>query len=135
MLAFGKCPMKWQTSLIKNAIQHGVDFLFRTDPAKADYPSGYSDKPSQNWWKFGFPIFYVTDLLQVVEAFVSLGYGSDPRLANAISIIREKQDTAGRWPLEYAYTDKTWAYFGAKGQPNKWVTLRALRVLKAVGSG
>lgn len=134
MLAFGKWPEKRRTPLIERAIQHGIDFLFSTDPAKADYPSGYSDKPSQNWWKFGFPIFYVTDLLQIVEALVSLGYGNDPRLANAISVIREKQDAAGRWPLEYDYAGKTWVNFGAKKQPNKWVTLRALRVLKAIGA-
>jgi hypothetical protein len=135
MLALGKWPKKRGTPLIKRAIQQGVDFLFSTDPAKADYPSGFSNKPSQNWWKFGFPIFYVTDLLQIVEALVSLGYGDDPRLSNALSLIREKQDTAGRWPLEYDYSGKTWVNFGTKEQPNKWVTLRALRVLKAVGTG
>ena len=133
MLAFGKWPAKRRTPLMKRAIQHGVDFLFSVDPATADYPTGYSTKPSQNWWKFGFPIFYVTDLLQNVEALVELGYGHDPRLANALAMIRDKQDAQGRWPLEYDYTGKTWVNFGPKKQPNKWVTLRALRVLKAVG--
>ena len=134
MLAFGKWPVKRRTPLIKRAIQHGVDFLFRTDPATADYPTGFSDKPSQNWWKFGFPIFYVTDLLQNVEALVGLGLGDDPRLAKALAIVREKQDSKGRWPLEYDYTGKTWVDFGPKKQPNKWVTLRALRVLRATGA-
>ncbi len=132
MLAFGKWPQERRSPLVERAIQQGVDFLFGADPARADYPCGYSTKPSQNWWKFGFPVFYVTDLLQIVEALASLGYGSDPRLSNALSLIREKQDSAGRWPLEYDYTGKTWVDFGAKKQPNKWVTLRALRVLKAV---
>lgn len=132
MLAFGKLPKKKRTKLINNAIDTGVDFLFSTDPAQADYPCGYADQPSGNWWKFGFPVFYVTDLLQNVEALVGLGYGKDPRLANALAIIREKQDAQGRWAMEYDYTSKTWGNFGAKKQPNKWVTLRALRVLKAV---
>jgi hypothetical protein len=111
-----------------------VDFLFSTDPAEANYPSGYNNKPSGNWWKFGFPVFYVTDILQIVEALVGLGYGDDPRLAKAIKTINEKQDDQGRWPLEYDYTGKTWVNFGAKQQPNKWVTLRALRVLKSSNS-
>jgi hypothetical protein len=132
MLAFSKLPKEKRTGLINNAINAGVDFLFSKDPAKADYPSGYSQKPSGNWWKFGFPVFYVTDILQIVEALVGLGYGNDPRLANALNIICEKQDSQGRWLLEYDYTGKTWLDFGAKKQPNKWVTLRALRVLKAV---
>jgi len=132
MLSFGKLPKKKRTKLINNAIDIGIDFLFSKDPAQADYPSGYSKKPSGNWWKFGFPVFYVTDLLQNVEALVSLGYGKDPRLANALAIIREKQDSQGRWLMEYDYIGKTWIDFGAKKQPNKWVTLRGLRVLKAV---
>jgi hypothetical protein len=132
MLAFSKLPKWRKTKLIEDAISAGVDFLFSKDPARADYPCGYSAKPSQNWWKFGFPVFYVTDLLQNVEALVGLGYGKDHRLANAINVIREKQDGQGHWLLEYDYSGKTWLDFGAKKQPNKWVTLRALRVLKAL---
>lgn len=132
MLAFGKLPVKRRTPLIENAIKHGVEFLFSTDPAAANYPSGFSAKPSGDWWRFGFPVFYVTDLLQNVEALAQLGYGQDPRLANAVKLIREKQDADGRWLLDYDYTGKTWVNFGDMRAPNKWVTLRALRTLKAV---
>jgi hypothetical protein len=79
---------------------------------------------------FGFPVFYVTDLLQIVEALALLGHAADPRLANTLALVRDKQDAQGRWPLEYAYGSKTWGDFGRKGRPNKWVTLRALRALK-----
>lgn len=76
------------------------------------------------------PVFYVTDLLQNVAALTALGYGADPRLQNALNIIRNKQDDDGRWALENTYT--TWVDFGHLKHPNKWVTLRALRVLKSV---
>jgi hypothetical protein len=132
MLTFSKWPVERRTPLIERAITQGVDFLLSVDPATADYPTGMADRPSSNWWKFGFPVFYVTDLLQLVEALARLGYGADPRLANALTILREKQDSQGRWSLEYEYTGKTWVNYGAKKQPNKWVTLRALRVLKSV---
>jgi hypothetical protein len=132
MLAFSKWPKERRTPVISRAIQEGVDFLFSTDPALADYPSGYSPKPSGNWWKFGFPVFYVTDLLQNVEVLVALGYGNDLRLRNALTVIREKQNAHGQWILEYDYAGKTWVDFGPKKRPNKWVTLRALRVLRAI---
>lgn len=132
MLAFAKWPVKRRTPLIKRAIKRGVDFLLGTDPASALYPTRGSNRPSPNWRKFGFPVFYVTDLLQNVEALAGLGYGHDPRLANALAIIREKQDSNGRWSLDYEYAGKTWVDYGPKKQPNQWVTLRALRVLKAV---
>ena len=132
MLAFSVLPVERHTPLIKQAIQEGIDFLFSVDPATAAYPCGFSKKPSRNWWKFGFPVFYITDLLQIIEALVALGYGKYPRLANALDLVLGKQDGEGRWPLEYDYKGKTWVDYGAKKQSNKWVTLRALRVLKAV---
>jgi hypothetical protein len=131
MLAFGHWPVERRTPLIQRAIEAGAEFLLGVDPATAAYPTGYAAKPSGNWWKFGFPVFYVTDILQIAEALAALGYAGDPRLAGALALIRSKQDAQGRWPLEYDYTGKTWINFGAKKQPNKWVTLRALRVLKA----
>jgi hypothetical protein len=132
MLAFSKLPLGMHTPLIDKAIQQGVEFLFSVDPAGATYPSGWNDKPSGNWWKFGFPVFYVTDILQIAEALVNLGYGIDPRLSKTLALIEEKQNSDGRWLLEYDYTGKTWVDFGQKKQPNKWVTLRAYRVMRKV---
>jgi len=131
MLALSRLPVQKRSALIKRAIRQGVDFFFSVDPSTAKYPNGWAEKPSGNWWKFGFPVFYVTDILQIAEALVGLGYGRDPRLASTLELVRSKQDDAGRWPLEYNYDGKTWMRFGKMKEPNPWVTLRALRVLKA----
>ena len=133
MLALSQWPGQQRTPVMKRAIKQGAEFLLGVDPATAAYPAGFSSKPSQSWWKFGFPVFYVTDVLQIVEALAAIGYGHDRRLANAMTLIRDKQDDQGRWLLEYDYTGKTWGDFGRKKQPNKWVTLRAVRALKATG--
>ncbi len=132
MLAFGRLPKTKHTPLIERAIQKGTDFLLGVDPMTAAYPVTLSEKPSRNWWKFGFPVFYITDLLQLAEALVSLGYGNNPRLKSTLQFIIDKQDADGRWQLEYHYNGKTWVNVGRAGQPNPWVTLRALRVLKAI---
>jgi hypothetical protein len=134
MMAFGGLPKSLRTALVTRAIKQGSDFLLGVDPALALYPAGYSNKPSPNWWKFGFPVFYITDLLQNIEALVSLGFGRDRRLSNAISVVREKQEAEGVWPLEYDYAGKIWANFGLKKALNKWVTLRAVRMLRALPS-
>mgnify|MGYP001123018855 CR=1 FL=1 len=130
MLAFGALPEQHRSALINRAIKAGIEFILGVDPVTAEYPSGWNDKPSGNWWKFGFPVFYVTDLLQIVESLVALGYSRDPRLENSLTFILQKQDEDGRWPLEYSYAGKTRVDFGEKKAPNKWVTIRALRVLK-----
>ena len=132
LLALSQIPAEKRSELIQRAIRHGMEFFFSVDPSTADYPTGYAENPSGNLWKFGFPVFYVTDLLQVAEALVSLGYAKDPRLVNTLELIRSKQDEEGRWPLEYNYDGKTWMRFGRMKEPNEWVTLRALRVLKGV---
>jgi hypothetical protein len=133
MLAFSKLPEQRRTPLIRQAIARGIDFLLGGDPAEAPYPHSGNGKPSSRWWQFSFPVFYVTDLLQNVEALTALGLGGDPRLANAIRFILDKQDPDERWALEHHYNDKTWVDFGPKKQPNKWVTYRAMRVLRQAG--
>jgi hypothetical protein len=130
MLALAVLPGR-KPPLVRRAISRGAEFLLDGNPAQAGYPNGWASRPSGNWWKFGFPIFYVTDLLQNVEALAAAGFARDPRLRQAVDLICEKQDDSARWNLEYDYRGKTWVNFGAKGKPNKWVTIRALRVLKA----
>ncbi|MGB8212987.1 MAG: hypothetical protein WCE68_05455 [Anaerolineales bacterium] len=133
MLALARWPVSRRTPLIERAIQQSLDLLFSRDPARADYPTRNAGAPSPNWRKFGFPVFYITDSLQVVEALVALGHGGDARLENAIQLIREKQAAQSGWALEYDYTGKTWVDFGPKNAPNPWVSLRALKVLKEIG--
>jgi hypothetical protein len=130
MLAFSLLVKDQRTAPIQHAIQTGVDFIFSVEPTSANWP--HRKEISKAWWKFGFPVYYVTDLLQIAEAMVPLGYGSDPRMQSLIELIQNKADPQGRYKLEYEYNDKTWASYGIKGEPNKWVTLRALRVLSAI---
>lgn len=130
MLAFSLLPKKKRTVHIEQAIETGVDFLFSVDLMKASWPSRDNAKPSPNWWKFGFPVFYISDLLQTTEALARLGYGKDPRLLETVEFIRSRQNEEGRWRLELDYAERSGMRFGKINQPNKWVTLRALRALK-----
>lgn len=71
MLALSRVPASQRTANIQVAIQVGVDFLLRKDPAQADYPMGYSAKPSRSWFRFGYPVAYVTDVLQNLEVLTA----------------------------------------------------------------
>jgi hypothetical protein len=131
MMAFSRLPVERRSGLIQRAIEAGVDFFFSADPATAGFPGHKSGIPDKRWWQFKYPDFYATDILKVAEALTALGYGGDPRLANTLDLIRGKQDENGKWPLEYIDNNrKMWVKYGSEGKPNKWVTLRALRVLK-----
>lgn len=130
LLALSKVPVARRTPAMNRALAAGAAFLLSRDPAAADYPMGYAAKPNRSWFKFGYPIAYVTDVLQNLEVLVALGYGAHPCLSNGLELVLSKQDGQGRWPLEYTYNGKTWVDVEEKGKASKWVTLRALRVLK-----
>ncbi|MBI2848907.1 MAG: nitrogen fixation protein NifH [Chloroflexi bacterium] len=133
MLALARIPPERRALYVQLAIRQGVDFLLSVDPAAASYPMGWGNrKPSGSWFKLGFPSGYVADVLQNLEALCELGLAKDPRLHPAVEWLRSKQGKQGRWKNEYAYNGKTWVDFEKQGQPSKWVTLRACRVLKAV---
>jgi hypothetical protein len=129
MLALSRIPEASRTAAVQEAIEVGAAFLLSRDPAAADYPMGYSEKPNRSWFKFGYPVGYVTDVLQNLEVLTALGYGGDSRLEAALELLRSKQDERGRWPMEYTYNGKTWVDVEERGKASKWVTLRALRVL------
>jgi len=129
-LALSKVPTSKHSSHVNQAISSCVDFVMSVDPASAEYPHPWAPKPSTSWFKFGFPVFYITDLLQVFEALTALGLKGDKRLKNAVDLVLSKRDKNQRWPMEYTYNGKTWVKIEEKGKPSKWVTLRALRMLK-----
>lgn len=132
--ALSRVPPSARSAAQSRAIRQGADFLLGTDPATAAYPMGSGTKPNGSWFKFGYPMGYVTDVLRIAEVLVALGRGRDRRLRHLRDLILSKRRPDGRWPLEYSYTGKTWFDLGPKRAPNKWVTLRARRALQALTS-
>jgi hypothetical protein len=116
---------------MRRAIQAGADFLLIRDLAAADFP--FTGRISSHWFKFGFPLNYWSDILETAEVLVDLGYGKDRRLAGALRLILSKQDGQGRWKLEHSLNGRMWVDIESRGRPSKWITLRALRVLKRAG--
>jgi hypothetical protein len=128
--ALNRVPAQGRTPIVEAAIEASVDFLLSYDPARADYP--HKERVSSSWFKFGYPLGYVTDVLLNLEALAEAGHGGDPRLDGAVDLVLAKQDGEGRWKMEYSYNGKTWSDVEEKGEPSKWVTLRAARLLKTI---
>jgi hypothetical protein len=128
-----RIPVGRRTPLVARALEQGSAFLLGRDPAIADYPMGWGNtRPSGSWFRLGFPGGYVADVLENLEVLCELRHGDDPRLRPSLDWLLAKQDAHGRWRNEYAYNGKTWTDFEHQGQPGKWVTLRACRVVKAM---
>jgi hypothetical protein len=71
-------------------------------------------------------------MLQTLEALCEAGMAADPRLDRAVDWVAAQQDSQGRWANRYSYAGKLVVDIDRQGQPSKWVTLRACRILKRV---
>lgn len=81
------------------------------------------------WTKFGFPLMYQTDALELLSLFARLKI-HDPRLSDAIELVEKKKNAQGVWKLENSYNDKLLFPIEEKGKDSKWITLRALICLQ-----
>ncbi len=79
---------------------------------------------------FAFPYYWHYDLLRALDYFQQAGAEPDPRMAAAIEVVRSKQQPDGRWLLDHIHPGRVhFDIEGEVGQPSRWNTLRALRVL------
>jgi hypothetical protein len=70
-----------------------------------------------------------SDIIEVVEILRNLEV-KDNRMDSAIKLIKEKQQKNGRWILERTFTNRYLVKLEPKGKASKWITYRALNVLK-----
>lgn len=78
---------------------------------------------------FSFPPRWYYDVLRALDHFRAVGAPRDPRLADAIEVIRRHRQSDGRWPLQNRHRGKVYFDIERLGAPSRWNTLRALRVL------
>src|SRR6202171_1120114 len=83
------------------------------------------------WLQFSFPTRWHYDVLRGLEYFRAAGDPPDPRVGEAIDVLRSKQQTDGTWLLENTHPGAVhFALEDGDGRPSRWNTLRALRVLR-----
>jgi hypothetical protein len=95
----------------------------------ADDPAlHYKDKAG--WKRFGFPLSYNSDALEALAALRAVGEGPRPEYADAIALVRGSAAPDMRWTMRNTFNGKMLADVETKGEPSKWLTLRALQVLE-----
>jgi len=79
-----------------------------------------------------YPVRWFYDALRGLEYLRRARPDRDPRCAEAVELVRGKRGANGLWTLENTHEGPT--LFGMEGEmegfPSRWVTLRALRVLR-----
>jgi hypothetical protein len=83
------------------------------------------------WLQFSFPTRWHYDVLRALDHFRAAGAPPDPRLDEAMELLRSKRQPGGAWLLENTHPGAThFAMEDGDGRPSRWNTLRALRVLR-----
>ena len=78
-----------------------------------------------------FPPYWLYDVLRALDYFRKAGDRPDPRVADAIGLLRSKRGDDGRWLAgEPWHGEVHFAVDAPAGEPSRWNTLRALRVLR-----
>jgi hypothetical protein len=85
---------------------------------------------SPEYLDFAFPYYWRYDVLRALDYFRRSGAQRDSRLAEAVELVRAKRQPDGRWLLDRIHPGRVhFALEGEVGEPSRWNTLRALRVL------
>lgn len=87
-----------------------------------------------NFLKLYFPGRWYYDVLKALDYFRAAGVPYDPRMEDAIEFLSNKRTKQGLWKLASKHPGQTHFEMESAGQPSRWNTLRALRVLKKYSS-
>lgn len=126
--ALAAIPPDRRTPSVERTLADGAEFLLWHHVHRRSHDLTKDSKPG--WRRLGFPLMYQTDVLEILGILTSLGY-RDERMAEALDLVAAKADADGRWHLASTFNDRFVVPIETKGEPSRWVTLRALQVLSA----
>lgn len=125
--ALSEIPAGKRSKAVRFTIEQGVEFILLHHIYKRSHALDRVSRPG--WLRFGFPLMYQTDVLEILGILTKLGC-RDGRMQEAVDLVAAKQGSDGRWKLENTFNGRFQTNIEQKGKKSKWITLNALRVLK-----
>ena len=126
--ALAAIPENQRSSDIERIIKQEVGLILDNGIFKyLKNPDG-SRKEKAGWKRFGFPLFYQSDVLEVLDILTALRV-KDERMQESIDLVLSKRNAHGTWDLKDTFNGKMFCEIDEKSKPSKWITLRAARVL------
>jgi len=126
--AFSMIPEEKRSNRMKEIILRETEKILENKVYKYLRNPDGSRKDKSGWKRFGFPLFYQADLLEIMVTLTRLGV-HDERMRDAIDIIERTRQKDGKWLLKDSFNSKMWTDIEEKHQSSKWITLRARYVL------
>ena len=126
--ALAKIPKAQRSGDLDRIINQEVEIILENGIFRYLRKPDGSRKEKAGWKKFGFPLFYQSDILEVLDILTELGV-KDEIMKDSVDLVIDNQDD-GRWLLKNTYNGKMFCDIDEKNKPSKWITLRTARVLK-----
>jgi len=126
--ALAALPKAKRSPKMQRAIARGAEFYLDRKLLGERRP------PPERLW-LHYPTHYYYDILVGLDALTQLGYGGDRRLRPAVDLLRKKRRSDGSWLMDRPHPDSQnprQLVIEPQGRPSKWITMKALRVLKRV---
>ncbi|MEE8470876.1 MAG: nitrogen fixation protein NifH, partial [Dehalococcoidia bacterium] len=125
--ALSEIPEDERSENVERTLEEGIEYILKHHVHKRSHDLSRASKPG--WLRFGFPLMYQTDALEILGILTRLGC-KDERIQEAIDALVSRQDSHGKWRLVNTFNGRFQVNIEDKGEPSKWITLSALRVLK-----
>jgi len=125
--ALSAIPKNQRKRDVRVTISKACEYLLAHHIYKRSHDLTKVSKPG--WLKLQFPLMYQTDILEIADLLVELGI-RDERMEDALRLVVSKQNEKGQWNLEGTFNGRFWVNIEKKAMPSKWITYRAMKVLK-----
>ena len=95
--ALAEIPPERRTPAVQATLAAGAEYFLRHHVHRRSHDLSRDSKPG--WRRFGFPLMYQTDVLEILLGLTRLGY-RDERMGEALELVASRADAQGRWKLQ-----------------------------------
>jgi hypothetical protein len=115
---------------VADALRRGQEYLLERRMMRRRSTGELID---EGWLAFAFPFYWRYDVLRGLDHLRAAGVPYDPRAEEAVGVVARRRGSDGRWRLDPPLPGRPAIAFETVGEPSRWNTLRALRVLDWAG--
>jgi len=112
---------------VEDAIATGLEYLLERRLFRR-LSTGEAIDPT--FLELAFPHRWRHTVLRALDWMREDGRARDPRCEEAVEAVRAKRLPDGRWPLERVWRGRRTIAMEEAGEPSRWITLQAARVLR-----
>jgi hypothetical protein len=114
--------------VFEKAEARALEFMLQHRMFKSDKTG---EVVNDHFTEFSYPPRWHYDVLRGLDYIRSTQSRKEPRLADALELVRQRQNPDGTWPAQNKHPGKVFFEMESPPRRSRWNTLRALRVLKS----